>query len=362
MNGEQRNPSGNNSFSWQEALSASRVEGQGSRVATYPVYGHWPDRMFDYRICTNQFPEEMTAQDRLDWDSAIQEAFKAWQYATAGGTSVALKESAGIRIRFFSGYCIDHWDVKLSASEQVLVGMDHTGFTALNLIRQKAQDSDEQFSEIRIVDPPTDLEILTSIYNFCVLGSNACVSSPQYETGAHGSTEIVSADVLFNWDNVRDYATNTPNNPTSLGGCIGLNDDDEVYLLTLHEAGHALGLSNAAIDENLQSEFNNFVESVFDALYVYSTANLLLLLTDLVLGTNLSIDGSAVDIPDVSEVVYETSHPAIADSVMNYDWKVDDLYGGRRVPTLGDRVYDEPNCWPHPLDIMAIHALYQQDY
>ena len=21
----------------------------------------------------------------------------------------------------------------------------------------------------------------------------------------------------------------------------------------------------------------------------------------------------------------------------------------------------EPNCWPHPLDIMAIHALYQQD-
>ena len=41
-------------------------------------------------------------------------------------------------------------------------------------------------------------------------------------------------------------------------------------------------------------------------------------------------------------MVYEASHPAVTDSVMNYD--------GRK---------DEPDCSPHPLDIMAIYALYQ---
>lgn len=47
------------------------------------------------------------------------------------------------------------------------------------------------------------------------------------------------------------------------------------------------------------------------------------------------------------ETVYEASHPSIAGSVMNYN---------------GEIGVDEPDCWPHPFDIMAINSLYQADY
>ena len=42
------------------------------------------------------------------------------------------------------------------------------------------------------------------------------------------------------------------------------------------------------------------------------------------------------------------AHPSIPDAVMNYDDKVALLMGGT-----------EPDCSPHPFDIMAIEALYQ---
>ena len=42
---------------------------------------------------------------------------------------------------------------------------------------------------------------------------------------------------------------------------------------------------------------------------------------------------------------YEMSHPTVPDSVMNYN---------------SDLGLSEPDCWPYPLDIMAVHALYQK--
>ena len=40
------------------------------------------------------------------------------------------------------------------------------------------------------------------------------------------------------------------------------------------------------------------------------------------------------------------AHPSIPDSVMNYDSEV-------------PQISNEPDCSPHPFDIMAIEALYQ---
>ena len=42
--------------------------------------------------------------------------------------------------------------------------------------------------------------------------------------------------------------------------------------------------------------------------------------------------------------LYPVSHPTVPDAVMSYDSKT--------------RV-DEPDCSPYPLDLMAIHTLYQ---
>ena len=48
--------------------------------------------------------------------------------------------------------------------------------------------------------------------------------------------------------------------------------------------------------------------------------------------------------------IYEASHSTIADSAMNYD---DEITG-----PLGWKGY-EPDCSPHPFDVMAVYALYQ---
>ncbi len=76
------------------------------------------------------------------------------------------------------------------------------------------------------------------------------------------------------------------------------------YYLAVHEAGHALGLSNV--------NFPNFAEQPIDI-----------------------------------------AHPTIPDSVLNYDHQLLNYY-----PPVG-AAFEEPDCSPHPFDIAAIYALYQ---
>ena len=90
------------------------------------------------------------------------------------------------------------------------------------------------------------------------------------------------------------------------------NKDLRNYELMVHEAGHALGLSGfswAAIA----------VEKIY------------------------------------SQAAYEMAHPTILDSVMNYNPNIQE---GVRHPAR-ETLYSEPDCSPHPFDIMVIYALYQ---
>ena len=60
---------------------------------------------------------------------------------------------------------------------------------------------------------------------------------------------------------------------------------------------------------------------------------------------------SGVSLPRVLRQSYEMAHATIPDSVMNYDWEV---------PSWAYLLaIDEPDCSPHPFDIMIIYALYQ---
>ena len=52
------------------------------------------------------------------------------------------------------------------------------------------------------------------------------------------------------------------------------------------------------------------------------------------------------------------AHPSIPNAVMNYDWDAAD-HNYAKGSAEWSRVDDEPNCSPHPMDIMALHALYQ---
>ena len=66
-------------------------------------------------------------------------------------------------------------------------------------------------------------------------------------------------------------------------------------------------------------------------------------------GHVLGITSAADRDPNVPD--YTDGHPNIADSVMNYDWKIRERYMN---PS-----FSEPDCSPHPFDIMAIYAIYQ---
>ena len=84
------------------------------------------------------------------------------------------------------------------------------------------------------------------------------------------------------------------------------NDRFSVYATVVHEAGHALGLSSI----------------------------------------NYPIFGN---VPD------EASHPTIPDAVMNYDSSAESIFPGWGALNAS---HVEPDCSPHPFDVMAIFALY----
>ncbi len=55
-----------------------------SRVATFPFFGHHPNREFEYIICKETFP----SADQTDWINLIRHAFKQWEVATDGFVTV----------------------------------------------------------------------------------------------------------------------------------------------------------------------------------------------------------------------------------------------------------------------------------
>ena len=311
----------------------SAFPNQGRRVATYPVYGHFPDRQFTYKICTDTFPERVN-----DWRNLINKAFGVWQEAVGDNITVAYDPSD----------CDAHWDVDFSILETIGVIADPLGLIRMRILREKIdeiQESDHQVSEVLMIDPPKDVEMLTGIYKFCVLGAAACAVSPQYAGDNDGRTVIQSADVLINWDRI-SRVPDTPNTASiQFNACP--SGKNSAYRTLLHEAGHALGLSDAAVPENAKQIFNDFRSKIHQFIKRFFDATVLGIL-------NRIIENTVGELP---ERTYETSHPSIADSVMNYDYEVQ-----QNLDNNGAWVRNEPDCWPHPFDIMAINSIYQADY
>ena len=54
------------------AWTAKDKPAPDARVATYPYFGHWPDKTYRYRICAETFP----AIERSNWTNIIEDAFR----------------------------------------------------------------------------------------------------------------------------------------------------------------------------------------------------------------------------------------------------------------------------------------------
>ena len=300
--------SGRDAYVWP----ARGFPDEDERVATYPYFGHWPDREFTYRICENTFPEDEDEDDdsddnlvRTKWIDSINAAFEQWETATDGlitvtrdtttKTCASDKSGIGLLLREYP-----HKDERLHTNDVYMVDdaafvVDGSAAAARTLVKRLSFTN-----------------FINDIQGMCVFFTpGACVISRAYGSDAEASTELSNAvgsengvDVLFRKSSFSDTASELVK-PSSVkfNYCVGAGAKTP-YTTALHEAGHALGTSGAVLWEALISPLDD-------------------------------------------DPQYRRAHPTVPDSVMNYDEKVLDP---------GD---NEPDCSPHPFDILAIWALYQ---
>ena len=267
------------------------------RVGTYPFYGYWKDGEYDYTVCVDTF-----SPNGSGWQDLIEHAFSQWEAAVPDRLTVAK----------VPGSCTSD-DGPIDNA------------VPMSVIRALFNQSNEVYMvDMSSWDNPRALIFFHNILFFCITEAPACVISPRYIDLSFGGIRGLddgSVDVLVNVSNAsiplnipHGTAVNVTPDPDdiSFNTCqpTPLNADPDYgfdnYGLMVHEAGHALGLSSIT----------------------------------------LRLDQIAQP--------YHIAHPTIPDTVMNYD-----PYVPRDWATWAPLPLNEPDCSPHPFDVMAIEALYQ---
>ena len=240
------------------------------------------------------------------WAALIDHAFEQWEKAARYMITVT-RVSGSCNVLVMSAGTI------VSVGTIVEVPISSTNPTAVGWALYNGSN------EVYMVNPaiaPLAAFVSASRWALCIRFAEACVISPRYGDHSKGTAtplETGSVDVLVNTGRAPStggYTLSVPSGDVTFNRCdkLGQNPTEETdgdrkrylnYELMVHEAGHALGLSENTL-----------------------------------VGTFRRHDPVA--------------HPLrTTDTVMNYNGEV--RLGG----------VNEPDCSPHPLDILAIHALYQ---
>ena len=314
------------------------------RVAGIPFFGHYSNKTYKYRICEETFtPDDMPRQRQ--WVTMINDALEQWETATDNFILVIPEykhpsEWNNPNIAEFKDCTAPlSWWEYLHWSTSIVAGRIN---------------ADANLSEIRMLNLPNDPTEASELTNFgqmlldpfklCALEAPACTTSlyGYARPNRNAGTVIPSADITYNGNKIEDAVPYSPgSNGVRFNTCLdrstSVSNDNAghfyPYALTVHEGGHALGLSDwapvttaAAIATELFNTVANFI-------------NRLNIMAELPL-----LEGVGEILEDA---IYRASHPSTTDSVLNYD------------PKTGIPGFSEPDCSPHPLDIMAIYSLYQ---
>lgn len=365
--------SGEQVFSARDAyvwLSDVKPEDK-TRVATYPFFGHHVGRTFKYFICENGFPPDDPAtrgvNERDEWVKLIRQAFMEWQDATNGFiTMMPTTENCSttgsgatppaqfiqddddrneVRMLDLKSGIYDLWEFKsdvfkICLTQGAACVTSFAGYSGLETNCDITADTCQvpyalgflSIDRTRIAKLLED-QRSTKIPSLELLG----VIEKATSSNLQASNELRGVDVTFK-EGAFPEGPNIPSSSSSPpvpdpgqvrfntcldSGAPDRNDSQKsdrfyAYAIAVHEAGHALGLSNFSY-------------------------------LDLV-------------IPWSEPQAYHSAHPTIPDSVMNYDDRWDRVamrwISHIRHPSAGTG-FMEPDCSPHPFDIMAIYALYQ---
>ena len=284
-------------YSVREAYVWPSTDFPSDRVATYPFYGHWPNKTYSYTICNRTFPPDTAAK----WVTLIERAFNAWNTPTMitmersrerciADTDVPISTISSLNNSVNEVFMVDTTDKKYLPFVGHIVNVVYDIRQLLNpRTFHRYTIEFDWFGNIN--------EVLPS----CVFNAPACVISPAYRPFRRPSSNLDgerslalegSVDVLIRRTDQSDDL-DVPDS-VRFNTCIGSNDYGK-YELMVHEAAHTIGLSGFSF-ASLRSDESAFIMS-------HSTIPL--------------------------------------DTVTDYD------------------VVKNKGCSPHPFDIMAVSALYQ---
>ena len=309
----------------------------GERVAGHPLNRPLNDplapnnKTYAYRICVDTFS---TIEERQnEWIALIEHALEQWELATDGLVKMdPVMDQSGNRAP-----CVRYQDdvdpvlARLYAYEEGLLGEEieiniTTISEFINTLSYVGDFVKEDRERNEIVMVNLDLQRITEfegdeLWEFssdlglsdCVFTSSACAHTVFVGHDILGNhvlipyvTTRVTTDILLPSD-YRNDSLVVP--PVTFNTCSGTYSD--AYEKLVHEGGHALGIGSG--------------------------------------------DWFQKDLDPNTVEAYLEDHPPLVDSVMNYD------QDSKALLVVYETIekFREPDCSPHPMDIMAIFALYQ---
>ena len=344
--------------------------GSADRVATYTFFGHHPNREFEYIICEDGFADDPTTSEneRTEWVELIKDAFRRWQTSTDGLVTV---------VHDAAGSCADNAtpmdDYIMSDDAQNEVRMlAVTGDASTTNIWSFRELSSDPFK--MCLYPERTIACVSSFTGYSGLETECDATTNTCETSYAGITVGPIGNPFMGWIPIHisfaqsiDRAEIVELLRGYLQGTLSDEDEETVQEIIVTAATNKRQASNPIQSVDVTFKASGFPDgpqipdrtpfntcrpdltqqTVDDPDLEYSAYRIALHEAGHALGL------SNVDYPYLDSVAYHDAHPTIPDAVLNYDsWE--DI----RHPSVGAGFF-EPDCSPHPFDVMAIYALYQ---
>ena len=290
---------------------SSRAAGNGERVASFPLNYPVAKKTYNYHICEDTFP---TAKI-VEWRNLINSALSQWQKATGDLVKMKFESTASGESRPCANYIANVPKAlvvvrRLLENKPSLPNDELKKLITAELLRLYRWtdfiEDDRMRNEVIMVDNTSaSFDAVKDHAIFPEIAESIGLAECGFKSGG---CALPRHKYPKNGENINITDILLPKsvyeNETLAIPNVQFNDKcvvGGVYGALVHEAGHALGIRD-----------------------------------------------SGTPVPDVAKHLFH--HSNVPGSVMNYDGDV---------PPVG--TLEEPDCSPHPLDVLAIYAIYQTD-
>ncbi len=298
---------------------SSRGAVDGERVATFPLNHLLTNKTYTYRVCEDTFPAAQLA----DWKRFIDHAFSQWESATSD-LNITIEHDDSLTCEDYSVYVgpirrsaellVGNPPGALTDAQKMQIATHVDGllqkfkevglFSAARVVFQNL--TDWQVNEVYMIEDDDQSDILVRAGVFSEVAKYAghgwCESAcapTQKRRGATEGTYTITTDIKLRQS---IFMLNSPATPNLLSPNVTFN--------------------SCPAGDSRSRAYRVLVHEMGHALGIQAA-------------------------PGTRVMDQDEHHPTIAGSVMSYESR-------RNLP-------DDPDCSPHPMDIMAIYAIYQTD-